>query len=346
MVDLGLRLEDVAGLEDEDVYIQSPAKARANLQENGASAAEIEFLLERRVELNAFASDELIAWLERKLQEHGVAKVIPDAAMLADAYARMRKQALVQERVNAALATFAGHTEPPPASLAARIAKRLKADPALRWDAVVREIAEADHKKGRQAMTRTDKKRRRIAMAIGESFAAIRRRTARSAAWLSLGGPAIKIYVELRLRWRHKDGSNNGQLFCSLRECEELLGIGRPTAVRAYAELEAKRFIVRTRQGEAGRLPASGTAANGGTGYSRKATLWALTDEPLNGQPATYAFEKLTTHDLKQIDRELHERFRDSAARPKNSFMCSPDVPIRVHRAYPKNGLWVRRAYP
>jgi hypothetical protein len=147
VVDLGLRLEDVAGLEDEDVYIQSPAKARANLQENGASAAEIEFLLEKRVELNAFASDELIAWLEGKLRKHGVAKVIPDAAVLADAYARMRKQALVQERVNAAFATCAGHIEPPPASLAARIAKRLKADPAQRWDAVVREIAEADQKR-------------------------------------------------------------------------------------------------------------------------------------------------------------------------------------------------------
>ena len=147
VIDLGLRLEDVDGLETEDVYIPSPEVARANLQENGASAAEIEFLLEKRVELNAFASDELIAWLEGKLLEHSVAKVIPDAAVLADAYARMRRQALVQEQVNTTLATLASHSESPPARLAARIAKRLKATPMLRWDAVVREIAEADHKK-------------------------------------------------------------------------------------------------------------------------------------------------------------------------------------------------------
>jgi DNA-binding XRE family transcriptional regulator len=163
-------------------------------------------------------------------------------------------------------------------------------------------------------MTATDKKRRKMAMAIGESFAAIRRRTARSLAWRSLGAPALKLYVELRLRWRHKDG-NNGQLFCSLLECKELLGLCRDSAVRGFAELEAKRFIVRTRKGEAGRLPASGTAANGGTGFSRRATLWALTDEPFNGHAATYAFEKLSAEDLKRIDKELNLRRRMGTAR-------------------------------
>jgi hypothetical protein len=158
-------------------------------------------------------------------------------------------------------------------------------------------------------MTATDKKRRKLSMAIGESFAAIRRRTARSLAWHSVGAPALRLYVELRLRWRHKDG-NNGQLFCSLIECEQLLGLHRHSAVRGYAELEAKGFIVRTRQGDAGRLPASATTANGGTGFSRRATEWALTDEPLNGQAATYAFEKLTAEDLKRIDRELNLRFQ------------------------------------
>ena len=59
-------------------------KAAANLAENGATAEEIEFLLEERVELNAFASDELIDWLERKLREHG-SEGLPDADTLADA---------------------------------------------------------------------------------------------------------------------------------------------------------------------------------------------------------------------------------------------------------------------
>ena len=53
-------------------------RLRTNLRQNGATPEEIEFLLEQRVELNAFASDELVAWIEGKLAEHGVAKVVPD----------------------------------------------------------------------------------------------------------------------------------------------------------------------------------------------------------------------------------------------------------------------------
>jgi hypothetical protein len=139
-------------------------------------------------------------------------------------------------------------------------------------------------------MSQTDKKRRKLAMAIGESFAAVRRRTARSPAWLSLSAPAIKILIELRLRWRHKD-NNNGHLFISFAECQSLLDIAPGTAHRAFRELQDKGFIVCTRRGDAGGLNRA-VLDNGGFGYSRKATEWALTDEPYNGQPATHAYEK------------------------------------------------------
>ena len=103
-----LRLEDVLGLETEDVYIESKLKARQNLRENGATPEEIDFLLEKRVELNAFASDELIQWLEIKLAHHGVAKVVPRDDVLAEAWRRMRKQALVQKRIDAFLKDLDG----------------------------------------------------------------------------------------------------------------------------------------------------------------------------------------------------------------------------------------------
>ncbi len=64
VIDLGLRIGDIEGLETEKVYIQSPGSARWNLRDNGATEEEIEFLLDRRVELNAFASDDLVAWIE------------------------------------------------------------------------------------------------------------------------------------------------------------------------------------------------------------------------------------------------------------------------------------------
>ena len=81
VIDLGLRIEDIAGLETEDVFINSKEKAAQNLVENGASPEEVEFLLEQRVEINAFPSDELISWLESKLDQHGVAKVTHPSAL-------------------------------------------------------------------------------------------------------------------------------------------------------------------------------------------------------------------------------------------------------------------------
>ena len=151
VVDLGLRLEDVEDsrrLETEDVVHQVRSRARtcartAPPQRRSRSCAR------RRVELNAFATADFVAWIERKLRQHDVDKVVPDSDTLASAYRRMRRQALVQARIDEALAKLddEGETEPPPIpdTLLDRINERLSDDPALRWDAVLREIAEDDH---------------------------------------------------------------------------------------------------------------------------------------------------------------------------------------------------------
>jgi hypothetical protein len=150
VIDLGLRLKDIDGLETEDVYIESKSKARWNLRENGATSEEIDFLLEQRVELNAFASDAFVEWIEGKLQEHGIEKVVPEDDVLADAYRRMRQQAFVQEQIDEALAKLDGAAGSAaiPDDLLHQIESRLEDDPTLRWDAALREIAEADHKRG------------------------------------------------------------------------------------------------------------------------------------------------------------------------------------------------------
>jgi len=68
------------------------------LAENSATDAEIEILLEERVELNAMTSDELIEMIERKLEDYGIKKVIPDDDLLAETYqAFHRSQQLRQE---------------------------------------------------------------------------------------------------------------------------------------------------------------------------------------------------------------------------------------------------------
>src|SRR5262249_40922147 len=86
VMDLGLRLADIEGLEREEVYVSSPSKTADTLRRHGATKQEIGILVGgERVELNALASDQLVTLIERKLAKHGVRKVIPDDDTLADA---------------------------------------------------------------------------------------------------------------------------------------------------------------------------------------------------------------------------------------------------------------------
>lgn len=59
IVDLGRRLADVEAM---------------GLDSDGASAAEINFLRQRRVELNAMPCDVFVRFVEGKLTEHGIGK--------------------------------------------------------------------------------------------------------------------------------------------------------------------------------------------------------------------------------------------------------------------------------
>ena len=74
VIDLGLRLDDIAGLEREPAAATKTSASilREQLAENGATDAEIDILLDERVELNAMTSDALIAMIERKLKDYGL----------------------------------------------------------------------------------------------------------------------------------------------------------------------------------------------------------------------------------------------------------------------------------
>jgi hypothetical protein len=101
VIDFGLRLGDIAGLEREPAAAikTKPAVLRAQLAENGATDAEIDILLDERVELNAMASDALVAMIERKLREYGLKKVIPDDdELLADTYCAFHRSHQLREK--------------------------------------------------------------------------------------------------------------------------------------------------------------------------------------------------------------------------------------------------------
>ena len=152
--DLGLRLADVEGwnLQSEMVSYGN-SDPTSNLIENGATEEEIAFLLTgtewrnysgRRVELNAFTSGDFVRWLEAKLDQHGVRKVLPDEATLRDAYRRALKArrlarivARETQRIDEELRCMVL-----PQNLLARVTQRLKATPELSWDGALADLVD------------------------------------------------------------------------------------------------------------------------------------------------------------------------------------------------------------
>lgn len=96
---------------------------------------------------------------------------------------------------------------------------------------------------------------------------------ARSAAFRSLSGPTLKVWMELRSRF---NGRNNGELSLSLDEGARLLGMSKTTVRRAFIELEEKGFTVMIQRGR---------------WYGRLATTWAVTDRSHNGHLPTNAWK-------------------------------------------------------
>ncbi len=146
VIDLGLRLEDVEklGLDAEASYDRgSEWSIKKNLRRNGATQEEIEFLLNERVELNALPSDTLVEWIESKLKEHGVEKIVPDADFLIKAYRHTKAAQFAEENCENLIEEARQHGEEAevPDDLADRVNKLLQENPELPWDKAIQEIA-------------------------------------------------------------------------------------------------------------------------------------------------------------------------------------------------------------
>ena len=107
-IDIGFRLDDVADLESEPVEYKQDLDPRIYLREAGATEDEANFLVEgwrhggwygERVELNAMTSEQILEWLEAKLEEHGVEKLVPDDDTLERAYQRAVGRDRAQEAI-------------------------------------------------------------------------------------------------------------------------------------------------------------------------------------------------------------------------------------------------------
>jgi hypothetical protein len=150
VIDLGLRLEDIAGLEREpaaatktDEYI-----LRKQLVENGATGAEIAILLEGRVELNAMTSDALIEMIERKLDDYGIEKIIPDDALLGESYQAFHHSNQLRKIFEKAESEYEKTAIDVPDDLKERVRAVLDETDDLRWDdaiQIVLDETQLDH---------------------------------------------------------------------------------------------------------------------------------------------------------------------------------------------------------
>lgn len=146
--DFGLRLADVErmGLQSEPVSFGKVSKDahRNRLAINGATEREIEFLLTgpddatgQRVELNAMTSRQFIDFLEAKISENGVSKVIPSATDLANAYRLFARGARARRVAKEAMAAMSTEDTAAPDDLEERVRAYLAEHPEVPWDAAV-----------------------------------------------------------------------------------------------------------------------------------------------------------------------------------------------------------------
>jgi hypothetical protein len=144
VIDLGLRLDDIDGLEREPAAATrtSASNLRAQLAKNGASNAEIEILLKERVELNALTSGDLIAMIERKLKAYGLEKVVPGDDLLAETYRAFHRSQRLREKFKEMEQQFDKETEAAdiPGDLEEQVRAVLAEHADLRWDDAIQVV--------------------------------------------------------------------------------------------------------------------------------------------------------------------------------------------------------------
>jgi hypothetical protein len=151
IIDIGLRLTDVEELDllpEPFATNKNPRIVAETLKRHGATQDEVDYLIGgQRVELNAMSSDELIAFIEDKFEEHDVSKIIPDDATLERHARRMLERQKVLEALDRLLHDIRRETTETqlPDDLRRRVEEYLNENPEVPWDLAVAEaVADED----------------------------------------------------------------------------------------------------------------------------------------------------------------------------------------------------------
>jgi hypothetical protein len=132
VIDLGLHYDDISGLTPEP-YDSRISDER--LRQAGLGQAAIDFLRHQRVELNAMTSRQLVDFVEAKLKQHGIGKVIPDGETLASTYQMFAASDRLSEAFEELKEKLEDETEEAigvPENLEAKVKDMLKEKPLIR----------------------------------------------------------------------------------------------------------------------------------------------------------------------------------------------------------------------
>lgn len=111
-----------------------------------------------------------------------------------------------------------------------------------------------------------------------EPFIRLHRGVTGSAAWKALSNEAKALLIEI---WARHNGVNNGEIGMSHRRAREALRAGNVKVQRAFADLQAKGFLIAHYRGHFNSKVLAGEG---------KASEWELTTEDYSGQPAKHTY--------------------------------------------------------
>jgi hypothetical protein len=144
VIDLGLTYDDVDGLQPEPHESNISAD---RLRQAGLSDDAIGFLSSQRVELNAMTSRQLVDFVEAKLKQHRIGKVIPDDEILAMGYEMFTKSNRLAKAFEELKKELEDESEEPidvPENLRTRVKKKLKKHPHITWHRAIELIVDPD----------------------------------------------------------------------------------------------------------------------------------------------------------------------------------------------------------
>jgi hypothetical protein len=145
VIDLGLHYDDIAGLPAEPNDSRISAE---RLREAGLGEGAIDFLCDQRVELNAMTSRQLVDFVEAKLQQRGIKKVVPDRETLAKTFKMFAASDRLAEAFDDMRKNLEDESEGPPVEvpddLEAKGKAKLEEKPEITWHRAVRLIVDPD----------------------------------------------------------------------------------------------------------------------------------------------------------------------------------------------------------